>query len=149
MSPHNRTTWAFFVGLEDPSLKFLRSVELQRTNYNPISHYWCSKLAIFFLGLVNINYNRNLLLWLRIGKHIIYISIYVSDERCIPEDGQPLKTSGSRSMVSGGRSTVSGGQPRPHPTSVGRTLHTYIAMLDHTFNKINPSSDQGSLLHCL
>ena len=34
----------------------------------------------------------------------------------------PLKTSGGRSIVSSGRFTVRSGRPRPHPTSVGRTL---------------------------
>ena len=76
-----------FLGLEEPSLKLLRSSEPQRTNSSPISYCRRSKSAIFILR--NMNYNINSLLLLRIGIRIIYIYIYIyiyiSVERYIPE----------------------------------------------------------------
>ena len=76
---------ASFLGSEEPSLKLLRSAELQRTNAWPISNCRRSRLAIF--RSCNINYNINTLLRLRVGTRIIYIYIYIyiSDERNIPE----------------------------------------------------------------
>ena len=76
-----RITWASLLGLEEPSLKLLRSAELQRTNSSPISNCQRSKSAIFISR--NINSNINSLLRLRVGTHIIYI--YLSDEHYIPE----------------------------------------------------------------
>ena len=52
-------------------------------NFSPISNCRRPKSAILFLR--NINYNINSLLRLRIGTHIIYIYIYILDERNIPE----------------------------------------------------------------
>ena len=66
-----RITWASFLGSEEPSLKLLRSAKLQRTNSSPISNCQRSTSAIFLS--CNINYNINLLLWLRVGMYIIYI----------------------------------------------------------------------------
>ena len=80
--PRTRITCASFLGLE-PSLKLLRSSELQRTNSSPTSNFRRSKSAIFISR--NINYNINSLLLLRVGIRIIYIYIYLSDERYIPE----------------------------------------------------------------
>ena len=87
--PRTRITWASFLGSEEPSLKLLHSVTLQRKNSSPISNCRHSKSAIFLSH--NINLNINSLLRLRVGMHIIYISIYIyiyiylSDERYIPE----------------------------------------------------------------
>ena len=82
-APRTRITWASFLGLEEPSLKLLRSAKLQRTNSSSISNCRRSKSANF------ISRNINLLLLLRVGTHIIYIYIYLyiylSDERYIPE----------------------------------------------------------------
>ena len=75
-APGTRSTWASFVGSEEPSLKILRSVELLRTNSSPISNCWHLKSAIFLSR--NINYNTNSLLWLHVGPRIIYLSIYLS-----------------------------------------------------------------------
>ena len=76
---------ASLLGLVEPSLKVLRSAELQRTNSSPISNCQRSKSAIFTSR--NINSNINSLLRLRVGVHIIYIYIYIyiSDECYIPE----------------------------------------------------------------
>ena len=68
-APRTRITWASFLGSEKPSLKFLRSVKLLRTNSSPIFNCRRSKLAIFIL------HNINSLLRLCIGTHIIYIYI--------------------------------------------------------------------------
>ena len=73
-APHTRITCTSFLGLEEPSLKLLRSSELQRTNSSPISNCRRSKSAIFISR--NINYNINSLLLLRVGIRIIYIYIY-------------------------------------------------------------------------
>ena len=75
-APRTRITWASFLGLEEPSLKLLRSAKLQRTNSSSISNCRRSKSAIFISR--NINYNINSLLLLRVGIHIIYIYIYLS-----------------------------------------------------------------------
>ena len=80
-APRTRITCTSFLGLEEPSLKLLRSSELQRTNSSPISNCLRSKSAVFISR--NINYNINSLLLLRVGIRIIYI--YISDERYIPE----------------------------------------------------------------
>ena len=82
-APRTRITCTSFLGLEEPSLKLLRSSELQRTNSSPISNCRRSKSAIFISR--NINYNINSLLLLRVGIRIIYIYIYISDECYIPE----------------------------------------------------------------
>ena len=73
-----------FLGLEEPSLKLLRSSELQRTNSSPISNCQHSKSAIFISR--NINSNINSLLRLRVGTHIIYIYIYGrrQNKLCVP-----------------------------------------------------------------
>ena len=75
-APRTRITCTSFLGLDEPSLKLLRSSELQRTNSSPISNCRRSKSAIFISR--NINYNINSLLRLRVGIRIIYIylSIY-------------------------------------------------------------------------
>ena len=75
-APCTRITWTSFLGSEEPSLKILRSTELQRTNSSPI-FYSCqrSKSAIFISR--NIHNNNNSLLQLRGGTHIMYISIYI------------------------------------------------------------------------
>ena len=73
-APRTRITWASFLGLEEPSLKLLRSAKLQRTNSSSISNCRRSKSAIFISR--NINYNINSLLLLHVGTHIIYIYIY-------------------------------------------------------------------------
>ena len=73
-APRFRITWVSFLGLEEPSLKLLRSVKLQRTNSSPISNCWRSKSAVILSR--NINYNISSLLRLCIGMHIIYIYIY-------------------------------------------------------------------------
>ena len=52
-------------------------------NSSPICNCWRSKSAILFSR--NINYNINSLLRICVGTHIIYIYIYISDERNIPE----------------------------------------------------------------
>ena len=70
VAPRTRITWASLLGLEEPSLKLLRSAELQRTNSSPISNCQRSKSAIFISR--NINSNINSLLRLRVGTHIIY-----------------------------------------------------------------------------
>ena len=77
--PRTRITWASFLGLEEPSLKLLRSAELQRTNSSPISNCRRSKSAIFNSRNINYNiiiiysnYNINSLLRLS----IINLSIY-------------------------------------------------------------------------
>ena len=70
-----RITCTSFLGLEEPSLKLLRSSELQRTNSSPMSNCRRSKSAIFISR--NINYNINSLLLLRVGIRIIYIYIYI------------------------------------------------------------------------
>ena len=75
-APRTRITWASFLGLEEPSLKLLRSAKLHRTNSSSISNCRRSKSAIFISR--NINYNINSLLLLRVGTHIIYIYIYLS-----------------------------------------------------------------------
>ena len=80
--PHSNYS-ASLLGLEEPLLKLLRSAELQHTNSSPISNCQRSKSAIFISR--NINSNINSLLRLRVGTHIIYIYIYLSDERYIPE----------------------------------------------------------------
>ena len=72
-APRTRITWASFLGLEEPSLKLLRSAELQRTNSSPISNCQRSKSAIFISR--NINSNINSLLRLRVGTHIISSSL--------------------------------------------------------------------------
>ena len=82
-APHTRITWASSLHSEEPSLKLVHSAELQRTNSSSISNCRRSKSAILFSR--NINYNINSLLRLRVGTHIIYIYIYISDERNIPE----------------------------------------------------------------
>ena len=74
-APRTRITCTSFLGLEEPSLKLLRSSELQRTNSSPISNCRRSKSAIFISR--NINYNINSLLRLRVGIRIIYIYIYI------------------------------------------------------------------------
>ena len=81
--PHTRITWASVLGLEEPSLKLLCSAKLQRTNSSSISNCRRSKSVIFISR--NINYNINSLLLLRVEIRIIYLSIYLSDERYIPE----------------------------------------------------------------
>ena len=81
--PRTQITWASFLDLEEPSLKLLRSAKLQRTNSSSISNCRHSKSAIFISR--NINYNINSLLLLRVGTRIIYIILYLSDERYIPE----------------------------------------------------------------
>ena len=73
-APRTRITCTSFLGLEEPSLKLLRSSELQRMNSSPISNCRRSKSAIFISR--NINYNINSLLLLRVGIRIIYIYIY-------------------------------------------------------------------------
>ena len=70
-TPCTRITCTSFLGLEKPSLKLLRSSELQRTNSSPISNCRRSKSAIFISR--NIKYNINSLLPLRVGIRIIYI----------------------------------------------------------------------------
>ena len=65
-----------FLGSEEPSLKLLRLVKLQRTNSSPISNCRRSKLAIFLSCNIN-----SLLRLCRRNAHYIYIS----DERYIPE----------------------------------------------------------------
>ena len=83
-------TWTSFLGSEEPP-KILSSTEVQRTNSSPISNCRHSKLNIFILR--NINYIINSLLQLRVGTHIIYLSIYlsiyiyiyISDEHYVPE----------------------------------------------------------------
>ena len=82
-APPHSNYLASLLGLEEPSLKLLRSAELQCTNSSPISNCQHSKSAIFILR--NINSNINSLLRLRVGTHIIYIYIYLLDERYIPE----------------------------------------------------------------
>ena len=82
-APRTRITCAYFLGSEEPSLKLLRSAKLQGTNSSPNLNCRRSKSAIFILR--NKNYNINSLLLLRVGTHIIYISIYISVERYIPE----------------------------------------------------------------
>ena len=72
-APRTRITCAYFLGTEEPSLKLLRSVKLQRTNSSPNSNCRRSKSAIFISR--NINSNINSLLRLRVGTHIIYIYI--------------------------------------------------------------------------
>ena len=72
-APRTRNTWASLLGLEEPSLKLLRSAELQRTNSSPISNCRHSKSAIVIS--CNIECNINSSLRLRLGTHIIYISI--------------------------------------------------------------------------
>ena len=87
LPPPHSNYLASLLGLEEPSLKLLRSAELQPTNSSPISKCQHSKSAIFISR--NINSNINLLLRLRVGTHIIYLSIYIyiyiSDERYISE----------------------------------------------------------------
>ena len=85
LPPPHSNYLASLLGLEEPSLKLLRSAELQRTNSSPISNFQRLKSAIFISR--NINSNINSLLRLCVGTHIIYIyiSIYLSDERYIPE----------------------------------------------------------------
>ena len=78
--PHSNYL-ASLLGLEEPSLKLLRSAELQRTNSSPISNCQRSKSAIFISR--NINSNINSLLRLRVGTHIIYIYIYISIGRAL------------------------------------------------------------------
>ena len=73
-TPRTRITCTSFLGFEEPSLKLLHSLELQRTNSSPISNCQHSKSAIFISH--NINYNINSLWLLRVGIRIIYISIY-------------------------------------------------------------------------
>ena len=70
-APPHSNYLASLLGLEEPSLKLLRSAELQRTNSSPISNCQRSKSAIFISR--NINSNINSLLRLRVGTHIIYI----------------------------------------------------------------------------
>ena len=84
-APRTRITCTSFLGLEEPSLKLLRSSELQRTNSSPNSNCQRSKSAIFIS--CNINYNINSLLRLRVGTHIIYIYISSVTYR----KSQPLK----------------------------------------------------------
>ena len=74
--PPNSNYLASLLGLEEPSLKLLRSAELQRTNSTPISNCRHSKWAIFISR--NINSNINSLLRLHVGTHIIYIYIYLT-----------------------------------------------------------------------
>ena len=67
-------------------MKLLRSSKLQRTNSSPISNCRCSKSAIF--SSRNINYNIKFIVAVtrRNAYYIyIYLSIYLSDERYIPE----------------------------------------------------------------
>ena len=59
-----RITCTSFLGLEEPSLKLLRSSELQHTNSSPISNCRLSKSAIFISR--NIKYDINSLLLLHI-----------------------------------------------------------------------------------
>ena len=73
--PRTRITWASFLVLKEPSLKLLHPAKLQGTNSSSISNRRCSKSTILLLR--NINYNINLLLWLRVGTHIIYIYLYI------------------------------------------------------------------------
>ena len=84
-APRTRITCAYFLVPEEPSLKLSRLAKLQRTNSSPNSNCRRSKSAIFISR--NINSNINSLLRLRVGTHYIYIyiDIYLSDERYIPE----------------------------------------------------------------
>ena len=88
-APRTRITCTYFLGSEEPLLKLSRLAKLQLTNYSPNSNCRRSKSAIFISR--NINSNIHSLLRLRVGTHIIYIyiyiyiSIYLSDERYIPE----------------------------------------------------------------
>ena len=75
-APRTQITCTSFLGLEEPSLKLLRSSELQCTKSSPILNCRRSKSAIFISR--NINYNINSLLRLRVGTRIIYIYIYRS-----------------------------------------------------------------------
>ena len=43
--------WVSFIGSEEPSIKLLRSAELQRTNSSPIPYCQHSKSAIFFRAI--------------------------------------------------------------------------------------------------
>ena len=81
LPPPHSNYLASLLGLEEPSLKLLRSAELQPMNSSPISNCRRSKSAIFISR--NINSNINSLLRLRVGTHIIYI--YLSDKRYIPK----------------------------------------------------------------
>ena len=83
LPPHSN--YLGVLGSEKSLLKLLRSAELYHTNSNPISNCWLSISAIFLS--CNINYNINSLLRLSVGTHYIsiYLSIYLSDERYIPE----------------------------------------------------------------
>ena len=74
-SPSTRITWASSLFSEEPSLKLLRSAELQHTNSSPISNYRCSKLTILFSRYIN----YNSLLWLGVRRNTlyIYVNIYI------------------------------------------------------------------------
>ena len=72
-APRTRMTWRSFLGSEEPLLKLLRSLKLQRTNSSPISDCRHSKSAIFISR--NINYNINSLLRLHVGTRIIYMYV--------------------------------------------------------------------------
>ena len=81
-------------------------------------------LSVFKIGHLfsrKVNYNISSLLRIRVGTHIIYLSIYWTSVTYQKMDS-PQTTSGGHLTVSGDRCTVRSGRPRPHPTSVGRTL---------------------------
>ena len=85
-APRTRITWAYFLGSEEPLLKLLRSSKLQRKNSSPISNCRRSKSAIFLSR--NINYNIKFIVAVtrRNAYYIfIYIYVYLSDDRYIPE----------------------------------------------------------------
>ena len=52
--PRTQITWVSFLGSEEPSLKLLRSSELQHMNSSPISNCPLSKSAIFYSRNINI-----------------------------------------------------------------------------------------------
>ena len=63
-----------FIGSKEPSIKLLRSAELQRTNF------LVSAFEIGHLFSSNINYNINTLLPLRVETH--YILPYLTSAAC-------------------------------------------------------------------
>ena len=64
--PRTRITWAYFLGSEEPSLKFLHLSKFKCPNSSPISNSWRLKSATFLIYI-------NSLLRLCIGSHIVYI----------------------------------------------------------------------------
>ena len=72
--PRTRITWASFLGSEEPSLKLLRLVKLQRTNSSPISNCRRSKLAIFLSRNIKLQY-KFIVAVTRRDAYYIYISI--------------------------------------------------------------------------